>query len=460
MGNIETNKISLVTSDRVSLYSIVETALKYNAISSSKARELYQEADELCRDLVAYYNHQNSTSLSRNSFTRIWDTINYMFIHGFNVFNQSYSSLNEHHIREFYTVGLNTVLKDVETIHQILKQVRNRKLSISNDRYLSILNEQIPNYLLLLMRYNAIFNYCAIDEDLDYPLFDGLPLYHDMYHLSGTDLVLTYLKRFQIENDFCFYFKDQIPDLIRQYESCKGVSIEYLGVNIFEIILVQCIAHLCLFDCVGIFLEKTDVDRLQRKLMHTNILEEIEIALSKLHELITQEIADTICYFKKEIVSKFESFIQDDIDIFIYPRDNNDKKVIILNQSSTNINFLRVLEHVSNLDNLHDKVNYLKTIEMSIYDVFDLLENDIFVKEEYFYYFSSCSTQEVAIFIKALLPDIGSFHQKCILDDNLYNELDCSIEWQQYFKEFLMSCDNITKKEIEENINKIILNSN
>ena len=60
--------------------------------------------ETLSNDLVMYFNHGTSTSLDKNDFIRIWDTINYMFIHGFNEDNQSYYCLKTKNIRDFLTV--------------------------------------------------------------------------------------------------------------------------------------------------------------------------------------------------------------------------------------------------------------------------------------------------------------------------------------------------------------------
>ena len=121
------------------------------------------------------------------------------------------------------------------------------------------MDEQIPHYLEQLSTYEGILYYSHTTEDLDYPLVDGIPLFHDMYHLDGMDLVLYYMERFALEHTFCEYFREELPEFLRRYELQKGVTVEYLGLNLCELLWYQCFASLMLFQQPSLLLAEQDV---------------------------------------------------------------------------------------------------------------------------------------------------------------------------------------------------------
>lgn len=450
------NNLSLFTGNTINVLSIINTALQHNYISSARADSLYCEMETLSNDLVMYFNHGTSTSLDKNDFIRIWDTINYMFIHGFNEDNQSYYCLKTKNIRDYFNSGLECVKKDILLIQEILEQLKNQKLPINNERYSSILYEQIPDFLQSLKKYYAIFNYCYIAGDLDYPLYDGLPLYHDMYNLKGSDLALHYLKCFSIENAFCYEFYKELPELVQQFEDLKGIPIYYLGINIFELVLYQDICHILLYNSSGILLEETDIGRIKNRLENSvDMSKDIEYALKLICSSLPDEMSKYIWRFKNEIKKKFESFINDDFELLIYRKAYKTSNVILLNSIQSNQHFLKILTHIQSLTDIEEKIIYLQNIKINIYDLFDLLENDIFVGNEYNLYFSTLTPNDIAIIIKALIPDLGVFNQKCSLDDELYSELDCGVEWKKKLIDFLKKYSILQKKEVEYALNNI-----
>ena len=86
------------------------------------------------------------------------------------------------------------------------------------------MKKQIPFFIQSVTGEDALFHYCDISVDWDYPLIDGIPLYHDMYHLRGTDLILYYLKRLREENYFCSLFND-LEMFIEDYEKTINTSV-------------------------------------------------------------------------------------------------------------------------------------------------------------------------------------------------------------------------------------------
>ena len=74
--------------------------------------------------------------------------------------------------------------------------------------------------------------------------------------------------------------------------------------------------------------------------------------------------------------------------------------------------------------------------ELSIYDLIDLLEQDILTEQEYITFFSSLTAMEIVSILKLILPELDTFlHQ--INKDDLTNELDPSITYQEILSHFI-----------------------
>lgn len=436
--------------------AVIYQALQRGSITPDRASDLYQEMESLSFDLTMVFNHQASTSLHKDDFFRILDTINYMFIHGFKRNGSSYQSLKEKEIKYFFYSGLEDVKKDAQQIQELLVQLNSMIVPFHNERYFSVLQKQVPDFLKSLDGYYAIFNYCCIEEDLDYPLFDDMPLYHDMYHLQGTDLVLYYLKRLCLENSFCYQFRKELPELLSQFENLKGVSIQYLGINLFGLVVYQLLAHILLYDTGSILLEQTDIERIKHKLNYfSDTNEAMNHVLCKVGELYSEELTAYLFGFKKEIVQKFSHFVDDNYELLIYPPVFEKPPIVILNPSRTNQAFFALLTELQSQASLPERIHILRSYEVNLYDLFELLENDIFEIQEYDLFFSSLALDEIAIMIKTLVPDLFAFHQTCVLSHSLFQEFDKSIEWQNAFAVYLENCCAEKKKEIEHVLNQI-----
>ena len=134
----------------------------------------------LVKELISHYNHNQSTSISLDDFKHILDTIDYILEHG--------KTLEE---------GIQSIQSDIKEIQRIYENIK--ILPIHNEKYLNVLEKQIPFFIQSVTSEDALFHYCDISVDLDYPLIDGIPLYHDMYHLTRREQEFPHLYRWRDE---------------------------------------------------------------------------------------------------------------------------------------------------------------------------------------------------------------------------------------------------------------------
>lgn len=331
---------------------------------------------------VYLYNEGNSTSLSMDDYLHVIDTLDYVLKHG--------DTIEE---------GIQNIKKDINHIIEIYKNIK--ILPIHNEKYLDVLKNQIPFFIHSVTSHSALFHYCDISVDLDYPLFDGIPLYHDMYHLKGTDLVLYYLKRLKQENDFCALFND-LEAFITQYEKSIKASVYDMQINFFELVSYQCIAHISIYKKPGLFLyDHKDI----------NNVEDIIRALSIRN--------DYIRLFEKNIIQSF------DVNKLVYVEESHE---LILTHTGGNYHLI-IQKFMKQRD-----VKLLK--ELSIYDLIDFLEEDILSDDECDYFIKYLSPLELTSIIKLVIPELDSFHNQCTIED-IQEELDDSITYQRIISQYI-----------------------
>ena len=400
---------------RDSLYVLLQHAQEAGEITKKRREYLLKQCEQLAQELVLLLNHKQSTSLSMADHKRILNTISYVVLQGLEEMEER--SLQELEIDACFERGLLVLQNKEQQTRNLLNQLRRNRLPFCNERYNSVMDEQIPHYLEQLSTYEGILYYSHTTEDLDYPLVDGIPLFHDMYHLDGMDLVLYYMERFALEHTFCEYFREELPEFLRRYELQKGVTVEYLGLNLCELLWYQCFASLMLFQQPSLLLAEQDVKRLRALLRHCSLQEAVGQVNHAIAVRMGKSVADYLTLFEEQLQAQLQVFTEDAYALLVYEEAVDDRFVIDLTQGVDEETFLALLEEVEKYACLQDKIQHLRSQKISAYDLIDLLENAVFMNEEYDAYYEQMSLEEIAVLLKLLHPAGGNFHEAWKLDD-------------------------------------------
>ena len=368
-------------------------------------------------------------------------------------------SLQELEIDACFERGLLVLQNKEQQTRNLLNQLRRNRLPFCNERYNSVMDEQIPHYLEQLSTYEGILYYSHTTEDLDYPLMDGIPLFHDMYHLDGMDLVLYYMERFALEHTFCEYFREELPEFLRRYELQKGVTVEYLGLNLCELLWYQCFASLLLFQQPSLLLAEQDVKRLRALLRHCSLQEAVGQVNHAIAVRMGKSVADYLTLFEEQLQAQLQVFTEDAYALLVYEEAVDDRFVIDLTQGKDEETFLALLEEVEKYTCLQDKIQYVRSQKISAYDLIDLLENAVFMNEEYDAYYEQMSLEEIAVLLKLLHPAGGNFHEAWKLDDADLSEIEQEQEWQSRFIHHIRQRSQKEREMLCELLNKLRIRS-
>ena len=119
----------------------------------------------------------------------------------------------------------------------------------------------------------------------------------------------------------------------------------------------------------------------------------------------------------------------------------------------------RLLEEVEKYACLQDKIQHLRSQKISAYDLIDLLENAVFMNEEYDAYYEQLSLEEIAVLLKLLHPAGGNFHEAWKLDDADLREIEQEQEWQYRFINHIRQRSQKEREKLCELLNKLRIRS-
>lgn len=291
----------------------------------------------------------------------------------------------------------------------------------------------------------ALFNTCFVEGDLDYPLIDGLLLYQKLDQ-QGGDLVLYYLKRFALENQW-LYNMDLFQELMQEVEIQKGVSLELLSINFFEIVLYQSIAAYLCGKRDELILMQEDVAILKKRLLQ----EHWEKTILRAIEAVCDEpnILKYVLHYQYQILTRFEDWLKKDVELLVVrtAHGSTKRKLSLVLQNCDD--FMLHLETLLSMQNVEEKMEYIQTNQLSLLDILDLFENQLFDAQEYPIYYHRLSLEEIAILIKLIHPEMNAFHQVRKLEDALFQEWNQDQEWVSAFITYLKSLKSEDKKQVE-----------
>ena len=143
----------------------------------------------------------------------------------------------------------------------------------------------------------------------------------------------------------------------------------------------------------------------------------------------------------------FNNFLYNNKDVFVYWATQEEKVIELEHTYNDSIDFMKALDDLDRLS-LNAKIRYLQEKSFNLYDVIDLLENDIFFDDEYFVYYKSLNTIDLSILLQILIPSVHAFKNNDGLDAWLSNDFDS--DWQTYFVRYVRGLSLEEKHKIEE----------
>lgn len=379
---------------------------------------------ELSKKLVYEKNRKQSTAMSEKEYRWILNSIDFTISHG-----QGSTYL------ERYESGLADILQKVEEAKQLCEALKSNRIYHANERYLSILDQQLPDFF---SHYDQVYHNTYCKEDLDYPLLDGLPLQHHMYHKQGIDLVEDYLNRYRLEELFLHQFQD-LQEFLTYYELHMGVALEDLGVNLCEIVFMQAL-FVHMVNGKSLQLSSGQAKFLEEKLYH---VEQVEEFVYTLYQHFSASFSKELAHYLSRGLELFVIRVRTAKEthtlhhLLVLPATKKET-TFEMQESCDPVLFQRLLSNLEKAHTKEERISWILQTPLGFQDYQDLLEMDYLMEDEVIALFDVIGDVALAILFFTSFSTQFQFHRKA--DLHCFDEIETRLLWEEwllsYIKEF------------------------
>lgn len=402
----------------------------------------------LHKQLVQLYNHHNSSCIHRQISQNILINITFIVHH---------AQLRNASLQKRYIDGilqLQTLCKESE---EILHKVQDYEVLYPNERLHYLLDTYFPTYLKQCLSPYAPFHYAFVDEDLDYPLLDGLPLQHHMYHLQGIDLVHFYLQQLSIEVSFLRLFAQDLPVFYKAYEKQRHISLFELNENIVQMLLPQVLLHVYIKKRLGILLDAHALTQLRYDLSKKGCKQCAMQMFNQLRAFLNEEVYTYVNTAYPDFLQQLYLFYEQDVPLFIYEENTLDHFMLTPVTSCSNQTFLSHLDKIRNMISPLEKAQYFHEHFHSEEDIVDALTCEYFDSIEVALIFKQYTWMELAVFLRCHYPETFAFGTHVTLIELIHQPQ--SAEWEKGLYETLQGFTDIQRQSIERMMNQLQIKS-
>lgn len=334
--------------------------------------------------------------------------------------------------------GKQQIEEDRTAALKLLSLIQEKCLDTDISAYNDTLQEGLP---LFFSAYDMDFEAHETPASIDYPLSN------DKMNLTGIDYIYGYVRKLQLENEFCSYFSsEEIKGLLRGYDR----QYKELLFNVYDLVLTNAIGCLLLGkNELRLHLSDNDRRYLQRDLSAhpaEKLDELVDEAVSRLLRMLFILKPQLVNYIKASTVNlKFRLKNALEVDglkhLFLSAEAESTASAIRFedNDPLDHDRFRTLADEIRACRFISDKLALLHHKPLSVADLIDLLEGDCFFGEEYQEVFFSLEELRLALLIKKLPLDPAD---SGFLDD------ESSKEWQSSFLFFLGNLEPLRRSSI------------
>lgn len=414
--------------------SLLEKAKDAGIINDHHYYRYLADWQQKLYDLVLLYNYAQSTSISNDEYIFIYNCLNYVLHHGYD----SMMALADTSLIKIFDEGIEALKANAQKIQKLLAQIIAKPLNKAFANYQNLLYEQIPSYLAMLQGADAIFAHAYLNDDIVYPLIDGTPLQNNLYGLNGSDMVCHYLERLHFETNICYHFHDELDGFIKAHDQQYGLSFSDLDINMLLPIITQAIAHYWLYHDLGLYLAQDDITKLKKRLGFHDLHTALNDAFMFFSSFFMPADHAYLYQHYQLLYERFLLFIKENATILVIASAKPITRLLLdppLNKAA----FMRLLAYLNEQQSIQDKIMILNKAHLNIYDLCDLLDNDIFYDMEYHDFYQSLDMQAIALLLKS---NFNEFSAQETLSRKNIAMIDPSTSWQEQLINFIKEFDD------------------
>ena len=429
-----------VLSEEFYFQSLIQFVHHNNLLNINHIQGIQIQLSNILSEIVGYYTKNKSSSVRVETAEQIMLSICYtigIFLKSQLTLKESINLIKDKELKYLFSQGEKLLKLKVDKCYRLFNIVKETELKIGNYAYIDTIYYGIP---LFFQQYDIRFASHDTPGSIDYPLaFDEM-------NKVGIEYIEDYLSKLIIENKFCSYFDiSEIKDLLRGFDK----NCDHLLANVFQLVLTNYLGRILIGE-KGRSLDISKEDRAYIK----NIIENLnKIELERLFFMATEKLCSELLIENKNIIeyiNKAVASILPEIrrniktdtleNIFISLRKSENKSIKYVDgKSLSNSKFRNITEEIRDCRNVEGKIKIIKEEIHSFRDLVDVLGAGCIFDDEFIDVFSALDDFEIALLIKNISDNVIFDTDYCTEDEK---------EWQEKFKVYLDSLDDIKKKDV------------
>lgn len=350
--------------NKISFTSIPEL-LSVNAKDAYDLKKHIKEYEEVLRDYVQYFTHQQSSSISMMDYQKICKALDYLIFH--TDYNKKMS------LKWNLYQGTLQIYQDIKKIESMIEDCLEIKFLFRFQEIKELFVVDMEKNLKIWHMDNAWLNYGTIANDITVPLVDGLPVFMNMYGAQGTDFVLYYLERFMTEMKFCQLFENELDRFCKSYKSLRNMDLEDLNLNFFELFFQHAFSRFIISGTKSILLGKRDTEYLKQRVPNINLTQTFLCFIKD----FDQGLQDYFLLFQETLLDNYKQNLS-----HLIVEMSSEENIWNIKEYGADIDMDEVVEQFQSLS-VEEIPAKIQELDMGIYDVFDLMDSLYFTKEEY-----------------------------------------------------------------------------
>ncbi|MEN6463332.1 MAG: DUF6179 domain-containing protein [Syntrophomonas sp.] len=436
--------------------SLIKEGYRVGLIDQQTLNSIQTQLMSLLRDLITRYTKGESTSVKAETAQSILLSILYSIdacISNTNNPVDAIALLKADNIIELYEKGLTVVSSCLAEAKSLYQEILNKKLNIPLKAYQATIDEALPEFFI---SYDVIFKAQDTMASIDYPL-----LFDDM-RIKGIYYIKQYLKKLEIETEFCSLFAiEDIEKLLLNYGRVYDLDYREALINIFEVLLTNSIfSALSSNNPNKLSITKHQYEILLEKLkavdhtLYSSLFNKAIEALLYELRIARPELKNYIRKFKSVLMPRFLNALDHDslsnviiLDIEHYQFDN----IFDEGKRMDNDSFRNLIEQIMECTNIIEKNQIINSSIHSLGDFIDVLEADCLFGDEFSALFNTLGDVELSILARIVLnEELRSYPLDLSLQSFIENPTD--MQWKTEYARFLLTLSTDRLNAIEKYI--------
>lgn len=370
-------------------FTSIPKILMANARDEYDLQKHLKDYEEVLREYVQYFTHQQSTALSREDYEKIRKALDYLIMH-----TDYHADMS---LKWNLYQGRLQIDQDIKEIESIVKDCLKMKFLHRFKEISDLFTIDIAQIIRSWHDENPWIYYGSTIHDITVPLIDGLPIFMDMYGAKGTDFVLYYLERFMTEMRFCQLFEPEIDKFCRYYKNLRNIDLESLNLNLFELFFQHAFSRFILSGTKSILLTDRNVECLKKRIPNINLTQVFFCFIKD----FDQNLKDYFSLFQDVLLDNYKQNLS-----CLIIETNLEAHIWNIKEYGADIDMDEVIEQFQLLS-VEEIPAKIQELDMGIYDVFDLMDSLYFTKEEYQKLFQALGKENCMVMEHMLMKAYG-----------------------------------------------------